>query len=394
MDGSASPYQPAPFRIAIDDAVLEDLRRRLADARWPDEAPGHPPWQLGADLNRIRALAEYWRDGYDWRAEEAALNALPQFVVELDQIRLHFIHCPGRGPAPLPLLLPHGWPSSTAEMRHFIPMLTDPARFGGDPEDAFSVVAPSLPGHGFSYRAGQRRLSIPQIADLLATLMTDVLGYRRFGVQGGDWGAFIATRLGFARPEILLGIHLSLLAIPRERSSEAGASAEEAAFYDQLDQWLREETGYIQIMGTKPQTLAYALHDSPAGILAWIVEKWQQWTDFDRHFNSSAGRDALLTNVMLYWATGAIGSTFWPYYARLHEPWIVPPHGKVEVPMGYAAFPKEILLPPRSLAERTYADIRRWTVMSHGGHFPALECPEMLVEEVRAFFRPLRRSLT
>ena len=384
---------PQPFRIEIAQGVLNDLCKRLADTRWPDEVShpaGHP---VGIELSAVQDLAAYWRDGYDWRKEESLLNALPQFTVESEGVLLHYVHARGRGPASLPLLLPHGWPSSIAEMRHLIPRLSDPARFGGDPADAFDVVAPSLPGHGFSFRPGQRRLSIPEISDLLGNFMNDVLGYRRFGVQGGDWGAFIATRLGYSRPQDVLGLHISLLAVPRELpQGEAACSADEAGFYAKLEHWLREETGYIGIMGTRPQTLAYALHDSPVGLLAWIAEKWQTWTDCDGDIARGVGRDALLTTVMLYWATGAIGSSFWPYYARLHGPPIVPPGQRVAVPVGYAAFPKEILRPPGTVAARTYADIRRWTEMPRGGHFPALECPDALAGEIREFFRPLRKG--
>jgi microsomal epoxide hydrolase len=270
-------------------------------------------------------------------------------------------------------------------------MLTDPASFGGDPEDAFTVVAPSIPGHGFSFTPNQRRLGIVEISDLFAKLMIEVLGYEKFGSQGGDWGAFVSSRLAYAYPDNLTGIQLSLLAIPRERPPLDAPSADEDAFFAQLAAWLKEETGYIQIMGTKPQTLAYALTDSPVGLAAWILEKFRSWTDCDGDPDAWLGRDTLATNIMLYWATGAIGSSFWPYYARLHGPWIVPDGASIGVPCGYAEFPREFLRPPCSLARRMYSNIVRWTTMERGGHFPALEQPHALADEIRAFFRDLRR---
>ena len=269
-------------------------------------------------------------------------------------------------------------------------MLTDPASFGGDPRDAFTVVAPSMPGHGFSFRPNQRRFSILEISDTFAKLMVDVLGYKTFGSQGGDWGAFVSSRLAYAYPQNVRGIQISLLAIPRERPAVDTPTQEENEFFDQLADRLKEETGYIQIMGTKPQTLAYALSDSPVGLAAWILEKFRSWTDCDGNADAWLGRDVLATNIMLYWVTGAIGSSFWPYYARLRGPWMVPPGERIHVPCGYAEFPKEFLRPPRSLAERMYGNITRWTKMERGGHFPALEQPEELAKEIRAFFRAVR----
>jgi pimeloyl-ACP methyl ester carboxylesterase len=374
---------PTPFSIMVPDDTLDDLRTRLDLTRWPDEVAGSN-WAYGTDLGYLRGLARHWRHDFDWRKQERSLNALPHFTVPLGGIELHFIHAKGRGKSPLPLLLPHGWPSSVADYQQLIPLLTHPP----DPDDAFTVVAPSLPGHGFSYQPGQKRFGIPQIADLLAALMTDVLGYERFGAAGADWGAFIATRLGYAHPAMMVGLHISLLAIPR--TPIANPTAEEQAFARQLDHWLGEEVGYSAIMGTKPQTLAYGLTDSPIGLAAWIVEKYRSWTDCGGRLDGYLSYDTLLTNIMLYWATGAINATFWPYYARQHEPWLVPPGHTVTVPTGYAEFPAEILLPPRSLAERMYSNITRWTRMPRGGHFPSLEDPQTLAAEIRAFFRPLR----
>jgi microsomal epoxide hydrolase len=379
---------PRPFSIHVPDDVLADLKARLARVRWPDEAPG-AGWSHGASLAYMQELVAYWRDGYDWRAHEARLNRWKQFTVALGGIDLHFVHEPGVGPNPLPLVLSHGWPGSIVEFERLIPMLTDPARFGGDPADAFTVVAPSLPGYAFSFRPGQPRLGVVEMADLFAALMTDVLGYRRFAAQGGDWGAFISACLGAAYPDRLAGIHVNLLAVRRDVTPPATPTEDERRYLDQLAHWLREETGYLQIQGTKPQSLAYGLTDSPAGLAAWIVEKFRTWSDCGGDVERRFSRDVLLTNVMLYWVTGAIGSSFWPYYARAHSRWPISEQRPVKVPTAYALFPREILHPPRAWAERVY-DIRRWTVMPAGGHFAALEEPELLAADVRAFFRDLR----
>jgi len=380
---------PRPFRLHVADEILRDLKDRLARVRWPDEPPGQP-WSTGASLAYVQDLVGYWRDRFDWRAQEAAINQFRQFKVPIDGIDLHFIHEEGKGPAPMPLLLSHGWPGSVVEFLKIIPMLTDPARFGGDPADSFTVVAPSLPGYTLSFEPGQKRFGVVEMADAFASLMTDVLGYRKFAAQGGDWGGFITTRLGWAHAAKLHGIHINLLAVRRDPAMVKSPTPQEKTYLDHLAHFIKEETGYQIIQGTKPTTLAFGLTDSPAGLAAWIAEKFHSWTDNDGAIESAVSRDDMLANIMLYWVTGAIGSSFWPYYARLHSPWIVPDGERVQVPMGYAEFPHEILSPPRSVAERMYADIRRWTPMKEGGHFAALEEPEALAHEVREFFRPMR----
>ncbi len=380
--------RPRPFTIRVPDAVLADLRARLERGRWPDEIPGDG-WRYGTSLAYMKDLVVYWRDRYDWRAHEARLNALPQFTVPIGDIDLHFIHVQGVGPKPLPLLLSHGWPGSIVEFERLIPLLTDPARFGGDPADAFTVVAPSLPGYAFSFTPNQPRFGVAEIADVFATLMTDVLGYRRFAAQGGDWGAFITARLGLAHADRLAGIHVTLLAIRRDLPPPPNPTEEEKKYLEELRHWEREETGYQWIQGTRPQTLAYALTDSPVGLAAWIVEKFRTWSDCGGDVERRFSKDVLLTNVMLYWVTGAISSSFWPYYARRHGPWPIPDGARIEVPTAYASFPGEILHPPRAWAERVF-NVRRWTAMPAGGHFAALEEPETLAADVCAFFRDLR----
>ncbi len=378
---------PAPFQLYVPDSAVYDLTERLSRTRLPDEPPMSEPWSTGASLAFMQRLIDYWRNGFDWRAQEAMLNSFRQFKAPMAGIELHFIHEQGKGPDPMPLLLSHGWPGSIVEFHKLIPMLTDPERFGGDPADAFTVVAPSLPGYTLSYRNGQKRFSIDEIAELFAELMTGVLGYERFGAQGGDWGAFITSRLGYRFPERLTGIHLNLLVIYGLKMLE---TAEEKAYKTYMDKWLQEETGYQWIQGTRPTTLAFGLTDSPAGLAAWIVEKFRAWTDNTGDPDSALTLDEMLTNISLYWFTGAIGSSFWPYYAIRHGSWPIPQGAQITVPTGYAEFPREIMRPPRSVAERVYANISRWSLMPRGGHFAALEQPEALAREIREFFRPLR----
>ena len=379
-----------PFRLRIPDSAIDDLNRRLDHTRFPDQAPGEP-WAYGADVAYLKQLVEHWRSRFDWRAQEARLNAFAQFKLPLHGIDLHFLHVEGKGPKPYPLLLSHGWPGSVFEFLDIIPRLTDPARFGGDPADAFTVVAPSLPGYGLSFTSGQKRFSIEMMADCFADLMTGVLGYRRFAAQGGDWGAFITSRLGAVHPDKLIGIHVNFLAVRRDPTMLSNPSSQERQFLGELEVWIKEETGYQWIQGTRPQTLAFGLSDSPAGLAAWIVEKFRAWSDCGGDVESVFTRDHLLANISLYWFTGAIGSSFWPYYSRLHGPWPIP-EGGVTVPMGYAAFPREILRPPRSVAKKIYTDIQRWTEMPKGGHFAAMEQPEALAREIVEFFRPLRQQ--
>jgi microsomal epoxide hydrolase len=374
-----STSTPKPFTLHVPDAEIAELRQRLARTRWPDEPPGDP-WSTGTSLLYMKGLADYWQTGFDWRAWEGKLNGFRQLTATVGGIDLHFIHEPGRGPNPMPLLISHGWPGSVFEFHKLIPLLTE----------HFTVVAPSLPGYALSFKPGQKRFGVGDIADLYAELMTDVLGYGRFGVQGGDWGGFVASVMGLRFPERVAGIHLNLLAVRRDPKMIESPTPEEKVFLEQLALFLKEETGYQWIQGTRPQTLAFGLTDSPAGLAAWIVEKFRAWTDCGGNPENAVSRDEMLANISLYWFTGCIGASFWPYYARMHGPWPIPEGSTVDVPTGYAEFPREILRPPRSLAAKTYSDIHRWSVMSKGGHFAALEQPDALAHEVAEFFRPLR----
>ena len=374
-----------PFRLAVDAAAIDDLRHRLARVRWPDEAP-ETPWLYGTSLAFMRELVGYWIEAFDWRATESGLNALPQFTTTLDGIDVHFVHVRGRGPHPMPLLLSHGWPGSILEFVKLVPLLTDPAAHGGYARDAFDVVVPSLPGFTLSFRPHQPRRSVQQIGAMFDELMMR-LGYARYGAQGGDWGAFVTSWLGANRASRLIGIHLNLMPLPRNPALFGQATAEERRYVAELDAFLKEETGYQWIQGTRPQTLAFALADSPVGLAAWIVEKYRAWTDCDGDPRNALTTDEMLGNISLYWFTNCIGASFHPYWARMHGPW--PIDGTIAVPTGYCEFPREILRPPRIAAERVF-DIRRWTVMPRGGHFAALEQPHALAHEIREFFRPLR----
>jgi pimeloyl-ACP methyl ester carboxylesterase len=382
--------QPQPFTLHVADDVLKDLRDRLQRVRWPDEAPDADPWAYGTDRGYLQSAVAYWRDEFDWRQQESRFNSFPHYTADVAGINLHFMHVPGNGPSPMPLLLSHGWPGSVWEFNKIIPMLTDPGRFGGDPADAFTVVAPSLPGYTLSFRPGQRRFAIPDIAACFVALMREVLGYQTFVAQGGDWGSFISAYIAYSAPSAVRGIHINLLPLRREPPDRAFAEAPDViAFREELDHWLREETGYSSIQGTKPQTLAYGLTDSPVGLAAWILEKFRTWSDCDGDLSRSFSTDDLLVNVMLYWVSGAIGSSFWPYYARQHFGWPLPADQRVEVPTAYQSFPKDILHPPRVLAEKAF-NIVRWAESPRGGHFAALEVPELLVSDLRAFARTLR----
>ena len=379
-----------PFRIAVSDAVLADLRERLARTRFPDEI-ADCDWTYGTPLAYAKELVAYWRDRYDWRKHEAALNAFPQFRAKVDDLGIHFIHVKGKGPKPFPLVITHGWPGSVAEFTKIIGPLTDPAAHGGDPADAFDVVCPSMPGYGFSDHPAEPGMQPDRIAALWAELM-DGLGYRRFGAQGGDWGAMVTTYLGAKHADLVVGIHLNLIiAFPEDRKNPPmdGVTQEEIADLMRMPEFLREETGYQRIQGTKPQTLAYALNDSPAGLAAWIVEKFHSWSDCGGEIERRFTKDQLLTNVMLYWVPQTANSSCRLYYEAQHADMFPPAGFRCDVPTGCAIFPGEMFKPPRVWAEKMF-NVQRWTRLPSGGHFAAMEEPKALAEDIRAFFRPLR----
>ena len=379
-----------PFTIAIEDSVLEDLQKRLADTRWPDEIP-NTGWDYGSNLGYLKELVEYWRNKFDWRAQEAKLNAFNHFKSEVDGLDIHFIHEKGKGPDPIPLIITHGWPSCFFEMTKIIPLLADPASHGGDAADSFDVVAPSLPGFGFSDHAQERGMEVQRVAGMWNKLMTQNLGYPKFAAQGGDIGSGVTARLGFAHSDTLFGIHLTSITRPTPYMGPGSKPVTDAeqALITQRDKWFADEGGYNHIQGTKPQTLAYGLNDSPVGLAAWIVEKYRTWSDCGGDVEKSYTKDELLTIVTIYWVTQTISSSTRMYFENQKNLWTMEKDQKVPAPAGMAMFPQEISKPPREWGERSY-DVRRWTELTSGGHFAALEEPQQLAEEVRSFFRDFR----
>lgn len=353
------------------------------------EATGE--WAYGASLDYLQRLVAYWQHDYDWRAREAKLNRFAQFRAEVEGQGLHFIHERGKGPNPLPILLIHGWPDSFHRMHRLIGRLTDPVSYGGNPADAFDVVVPSLPGFGFSDRPGAGGMRSIRAAELLAKLMTEVLGYRRFAVAGGDVGSRVARLLALAHPESVIGTHLTDIGFPREIAFPQelpNPSAAEQQFLGAVGRWFMQEGGYAMLQSTRPQTIAYALNDSPAGLAAWLVEKFRAWSDCGGDVEARFTRDELLTHVMIYWVTDTISSSARLYYEDGRTAPQLKPGQQIRVPAGVAIFPKDLTQPPRELGER-FLQVQRWTQMPRGGHFAALEEPDLLAEEMYAFFRPL-----
>jgi microsomal epoxide hydrolase len=375
-----------PFRVEVEEKVLEDLRQRLAATRFPDQIEG-TAWELGTDLAYLKELVAWWRERFDWRAAEARLNAFPQFRTRIDEQWIHFQHVRSRHEGALPLLLLHGWPGSVVEFLDVIGPLTDPEGHGGSAADAFHVVCPSLPGYGFSEPTRSRQWDVQRMADAFAALMAR-LGYPRYGAQGGDWGSLITTQIGLRDAAHLAGIHVNMpLAVPQPDQAELtpGEKADLAA----MALFEAQETGYQRIQGTKPQSLGTALNDSPAGLASWIVEKFRTWSDCGGDVERSFTRDQLLANVTVYWVTQTITSSMRLYYETFQGGRFGFTTGRVGVPTGVARFPKEILRFPRRWVERHY-HVTRWTEMPRGGHFAALEEPELFVDDVRAFFATVR----
>ena len=386
--------RPEPFEIAIDDAALADLHDRLARTRFVDDF-ANDDWSYGVGRDYLEELVTYWRDEFDWRAVEAEMNAYEHHRVVLDDLPIHYLTAPGNGPAPLPLILSHGWPWTFWDFHKVIGPLSDPGAHGGDPADAFDVVVPSLPGYGFSSPLRTAGVTPAVIADLWDRLMHDVLGYDRFGAQGGDWGASVTARLGHAHADHLVGVHLSLPAFitldPRMVGPDEFGPGEED-WYEKTRRKRKTIDADMTVHRRDPQTLAAALNDSPAGLAAWIVERRRSWSDCGGDVERRFTKDDLLTTVSIYWFTQTFHTSARLYAEMFRGATMMPVHDRtpeVEAPTGIAVFPEDVFLVPRSVAaERT--DLRRWTVMPRGGHFAPMEEPELLVEDVRAFFRPLR----
>ncbi len=378
-----------PFRVEVPDAALDDLRRRLEQTRYPAPLPG-AGWDYGTDADYQRELVGYWLDGYDWRATEARLNALEHHRTEIDGARVHFIQAESSVDGALPLILTHGWPGSIVEFLDVIEPLRDPARFGADPADAFHVVVPSLPGYAFSGPTPERGWHQARVGRAWATLMAR-LGYDRYVAQGGDWGAFVTTECALADPDHVAGIHLNMIA-PNPGGDDQGTfTPDETEALASFSSMMDGEGGYFRIQSSKPHTLGFALEDSPAGLCAWIVEKFRAWSDCDGDVEASYTKDQLLDNVMLYWLTGTATSSVRFYYefARALAGGALTLGARVDAPTGYARYPKEILRTSRRWAERQY-HLVHFVDMPRGGHFAAMEQPELFVDDLRACFRPLR----
>ncbi|HAU11563.1 MAG TPA: epoxide hydrolase [Gammaproteobacteria bacterium] len=377
-----------PFRIDVPDTTLEQIRTQVADYPW-HEMPDDGGWAYGTPLGYMKELCAYWLNEFDWRKQEAAINRFSHFIAPVQGIDLHFIQEKGDGPSPLPLIISHGWPGSIVEFLDIIQPLAHPQRFGGSTDDAFDVIVPSLPGFGFSGRPG-RPIGPRKMAELFNRLMIDVLGYSNYLAQGGDWGGAISSWLGFEHAPACQAIHINILTM---RHPDGPHGPEEEAWAVQFEHDQSLENGYRTQQATKPQTLSYAMMDSPVGVAAWIIEKFNSWSDTDGdNIESAHTKDSLLTNIMVYLVTKTFNTASWIYYGRREEGGrlLSTDNRRVEVPTAAALFPAELLAwPPRSYVERLY-NITHWSEMPRGGHFAALEEPELLIDDIRAFARTLR----
>lgn len=381
-----------PFEIDVPDAAITDLRRRLAATRMPDQI-ANTSWEYGTDSSYLAELIAYWQNDFDWRKQESELNQFDQFTTEIDGLNMHFIHQRSENPEAIPLMIVHGWPGSVAEFTKIIGPLTDPVAHGGNPADSYHVIAPSLPGFGFSEKPNAPGYSPERFAHILAGLM-DRLGYEQYAIAGGDWGAIINRNLANNYPERLLGLHsnMVLASPPEDEDQRTDVSPAENSLREARTAYMQNEVGYQQIQRTKPQSLGYGLNDSPAGLAAWIVEKFHGWSDMpqgadgdlDDHFT----KDELLTNISIYWFTETITSSARIYYESSKTP-IAKPMGYIDVPTGVAVYPAEIYITPRSWVAASY-DLRHYSLMEEGGHFAALEQPDSYVNELNTFFRLLR----
>ena len=381
-----------PFEIVVPDAAINDLKTRLQNTRLPDQI-SETTWEYGTDKTYLTELIDYWENEFDWREQERTLNEFDHFKTQIDEIEMHFIHQRSEHSDAIPLMIVHGWPGSISEFSKIIDPLIDPVAYGGSASDAFHVITPSLPGFGFSSAPTQPGYSPEKIAHILAALM-EKIGYQRYAIAGGDWGAIINRHLAFNYPDRLIGLHSNMMLAgpPTDREQRADVTQAEETARAARGAYMQNERAYQQIQGSKPQTLGYGLNDSPAGLAAWIVEKFHGWTDMpqgatgylDNHFT----KDELLTNIAIYWFTGTITSSTRIYYENSKTP-IETPLGYINVPTGAAIFPAEIFVTPRAWAESAY-DLRHWSVMTEGGHFAALEKPDLYLNDLQIFFRLLR----
>ena len=382
------------FRVDVPEVALSDLRERLQRTRWPEAEPVGD-WSQGVPLATVRALCEHWATDYDWRATEARLNAVPQLRVAVDGVRLHVLYARSPEPDALPLLLTHGWPGSVLEFLDMLGPLSDPARHGGDPADAFHVVVPALPGYGFSDKPAAPGWGVERIAAAWAALMAR-LGHERYGAAGGDWGTSVSACLGRLDPGHVAGLLLVPPLVAPDPATFGDLTAQERAGLAAIERGERD-SGYSLVHSTRPQTVGYGLVDSPAGLCAWIVEKLAAWMDCDGDPEAVLGRDGILDIVSMYWLTATAASAarlYWESWPHVHELFTTPGAYPVDVPVGGLVFKHDNPRPSRRWAERRFSDLRWWRELDHGGHFPALECPEVFVQELRAFFRLVRPSTT
>jgi pimeloyl-ACP methyl ester carboxylesterase len=376
-----------PFKVAIPERILDDLRQRLSRTRWTDEVRG-ADWNYGTNSAYLKELMSYWQDKFDWRAQENAINKFAQFRAQVDGLRIHFIYEQGQGRNPVPLLLLHGWPSSFLQMLKIIPLLTDPVSHGGNAADSFDVIVPSLPGYGFSDRPVEPGMSVRRIAELFAKLAGNELGYKRYAVRASDMGEGVARQLALGQPDSLIGLHLSS-ANPFVANVPPDLSPAEQRFIKDVERWRNSELGYALEQANKPQTLAYALNDSPAGLAAWIVEKFRTWSDCAGDIEKRFTKDEVLSNLTIYWATETINSSIRLYYENSHDQ--AANAGRVEVPTGMAMPARDMFPKPREWANRFY-NVVHWTELPRGGHFIEMEEPELVAGDLRVFFGALRRE--
>ncbi|GHJ44226.1 microsomal epoxide hydrolase [Catellatospora sp. TT07R-123] len=385
-----------PYRIDIPQAQLDDLHRRVTETRWPTE-PAGLGWSRGIPLDYLKELADYWVNTYDWRKAEERLNQYPQFMTEIDGANVHFLHVRSPEPDATPLVLTHGWPGSIVEFLDSIGPLTDPVAHGGTAADAFHLVIPSIPGHGFSGPLTETGWDIPRVARAWVELMNR-LGYDRYGVQGGDWGSFISLEMGRINPDQVIGVHVNLLLTPTsgDPAELEGLSEVEHVRIARLNNYHADLSGYAKVQSTRPLTVSYGLHDSPVGQLAWIMEKFREWTDSAGLPEDAVDRDLMLTNVMLYWLTGTAGSSAHLYYdsGNYLGKWFMPgPREVMNVPIGVAVAIPDVTPPVRTFAERDLPTISHWEEYDRGSHFFAMEEPDLFVHDVRLFYRSLRTAL-
>jgi pimeloyl-ACP methyl ester carboxylesterase len=388
--------KPEPFEIAVSDAEVDDLRLRLARTRWADDF-ANADWRYGVERHWLEDMVGYWRDGYNWRAQEREINRLGNFRVTIDGVPLHFVHVRSANPNPMPLLLLHGWPWTFMDFQQLVGPLSDPGAHGGDPADSFDLIIPSLPGFGFSTPLTTSGLTVPRLAELFSTMMTEVLGYSRYAVGGGDWGAIIALRLAHARPEEVIGVFTTIPVYPGLDLSRIGAD-----HHAPDEQWMLERkaesqsliVSHFTVQNHEPQTLAYALVDSPVGTAAWLWTRRRAWSDCGGDLLAAYDRDFLCTLASIYWLTRTIGTSLRIYWENFTAGPHKPVHDRmpaVEVPAGFAIHPKEVMLVPRSVVAAG-TNLKRWSLMPRGGHFGFAEQPAALTGELRSFFRPLRNA--